>query len=238
MRLSALTVMVLLQLSCAQRVEMPGVVQLKPGETLPSIAGPMPGFGPFDNFSDALMAACPVILGKPHATAGRPTDEHFMLRWMLSEEYCAWLYYTPDHKYEMSMLVAGTTQQDSKKRTCRLPPTVNDARYSAESLGYVFVVHNHPYEQDLSAFDIRFIVAMAAEHGVVIKTRSGEVPISIVAFYSKSSDLEKATCDGFFQYIPGTGELFKWTNSPGKWTPEPSGKVVWIDATTYRIDRP
>ncbi len=42
----------------------------------------------------------------------------------------------------------------------------------AESLGYVFVLHNHPYENILSDFDIRFIVSMAAEHGVVVKTHT------------------------------------------------------------------
>jgi hypothetical protein len=129
----------------------------------------MPGFGPFDKFSDALIAACPVILSKPRAAAGRPTDENFRLRWMISQEYCAWLYYTPDHKYEMSLLVAGMIQDDPRKRTCRLPSVVIDDRYPPESLGYVFVLHNHPYENILSDFDIHFIVEMATEHGAIIE---------------------------------------------------------------------
>jgi hypothetical protein len=197
----------------------------------------MPAFGPFDTFSDALQAACPLLLSKPHATAGRPTDQNFRLRWLLSQEYCAWLYYTPDRKYEMSMLATGAVQDDSRKRTCGLPSVVDDPRYPPESLGYVFVLHNHPYENVLSDFDIQFIVAMAAEHGVVVKTHTGAIPISIVAFYSKSSEMNNPSCDGFFQYVPGTGELLRWTNSQGTWSHELTGRVVWLDATTYRIDR-
>jgi len=237
MRLNMLAAAVLLHFACAPRTPIPGVVQPGIGETLTSIPGPMPGFGPFEKFSDALMAACPVILSKPRATAGRPTDQNFKLRWMLSQEYCAWLYYTPDGKYEMSMLAAAPTQNDHSKRVCDLPSIVNDSRYPSGGLGYVFVLHNHPYENELSDFDIRFIVAMAAEHGITIKTNAGEVPISIVAFYSRSDNLENPSCDGFFQYIPGTGELFKWINSRGHWGSTTAGRVVWIDATTYRIDR-
>lgn len=195
MRSPTFTAMVLLGLACASRGPIPGVVRAGFGETLTSIPGPMPGFGPFEKFSDALMAACPVILNQPNATAGRPTDQHFQLRWMLSEEYCAWLCYTPDHKYEMSMLAAGKIQDDSQKRTCRLPPIVNDPRYSPKSLGYVFVLHNHSYENKLSDLDIRFIVDMAAKHGVAIKTKSGEVPISITA-QSRREALLRATLGG------------------------------------------
>jgi hypothetical protein len=137
----------------------------------------------------------------------------------------------------MSMLAAAAAQNDPGKHVCDLPPTVNDSRYPPGSLGYVFVLHNHTYENELSDFDIRFIVDMAAHHGVVVKTHTGNVPISIVAFYSNSSDLENPACDGFFQYIPGTGELLKWVNSRGTWKSESTGKVVWINATTYRIDR-
>jgi hypothetical protein len=237
MRLGAFAVVLLLWSGCSPSKAISGVVQPEPGERLTSIPGPMPAFGPFDTFSDALQAACPLLLSKPHATAGRPTDENFRLRWALSQEYCAWLYYTPDHKYEMSMLATGAIQDDARKRTCGLPTVVDDPRYPPESLGYVFVLHNHPYENVLSDFDIRFIVAMAAEHGVVVETSTGVIPISIVAFYSRSRDLENPTCDGFFQYIPGTGELLRWTHSQGSWSHELMGRVVWLDATTYRIDK-
>jgi len=60
-------------LGCTGPKPIPGVVQPAAGERLDSIPGPMPGFGPFPNYSDALMAACPLILGKSHALAGRPS---------------------------------------------------------------------------------------------------------------------------------------------------------------------
>ncbi len=49
--------------------------------------------------------------------------------------------------------------------------------------------------------------------------------------------MKNPTCDGFFQYIPGTGELLKWTHSRGAWVHELTGRVVWLDSETYRIDR-
>jgi hypothetical protein len=138
----------------------------------------------------------------------------------------------------MSMLAAAAVQNDPNKSVCDLPSIVDDPRYAPESLGYVFVLHNHPYENLLSRFDIHFIVKMAAEHSVVVKTRAGEVPISIIAFFSNSDALEHPRCDGFFQYIPGTGELLRWSHSEGNWTHRITGRVVWTDATTYRIDKP
>ncbi|MBN9685303.1 hypothetical protein JYJ93_22925 [Corallococcus sp. NCSPR001] len=197
----------------------------------------MPAFGPFDSFSDALQAACPLILGKPQATAGRPTGQNFQLRWRLSREYCAWLYYTPDRKYEMSMLAAGAMHDDPQKRTCDLPSSVDDARYAPNSLGYVFVLHNHPYDNVLSDRDIRFIVDMAIEHGVSVKTHAGEIPLSIVAFFSLSDGLEHPPCDGFFQYIPATGELLRWLRGDDGWGRQIIGRVEWLDGERYRIQR-
>lgn len=236
MRPQLLMIVAVLGLGCSAPKISLGILHLGPGETLSSVPGPMPGFGPFSNFSDALLAACPLILGKPHARAGRPTDENFRLRWQLSQEYCAWLYYTPDDTYELSMLVASTMQPDPRLRTCDLPSRVDDRRYAPERLGYVFVLHNHPYENALSKSDIRFIVSMAAEHEVAVKTRSEVVPISIIAFYSNSTDSERLNCDGFFQYVPGTGELLKWTPRQGHWTPEQIGTVTWTAPGVFRID--
>lgn len=225
-------------LACSPPRPIPGVVQPHLGEELKSIPGPMPGFGPFPSFSAALIAACPMILEKPQATAGRPSDPNFRLRWQLSREYCAWLYYTPDHQYELSMLTASAVQDDPHKRKCRLPPVVDDQRYPQGSLGYVFVLHNHPFADILSEPDIRFIVSMGALHGWAVETKTGKVPLATVAFFSNSNDFEHPTCDGFFEYIPVTGELLKWTvDSQGEWRKELTGTVTWTDESTYRIDR-
>lgn len=198
----------------------------------------MPGFGPFSSFSDALIAACPLILEKPHATAGFPSAQDFQLRWRLSKEYCAWLYYTPAHQYEMSMLATNVVQDDARKRSCALPAIVDDPRYPSDSLGYVFVLHNHPFEDTISENDIRFVVSMATLHGLEFKTETGSVPLSIVAFFSDSGDVERPRCGGFFQYIPKTGEVLKWTTSgPGRWHKRQSATVTWTSETRYRIDR-
>ncbi|WP_239014728.1 hypothetical protein [Archangium violaceum] len=206
-----------------------------PGERLSRIPGPMPGFGPFQNYSDALLSACPLILEKPHATAGRPDDPNFDLYWRLSTEYCAWLYHTPDGNYELSMLAASAVQDDSKKRRCDLPAFVEDPRYPAEGLGYVFVLHNHPYTDTLTELDIRFIVDMGRIHGFEVQTKKQKVPLSIVAFFSNN---KPPRCDGFYQYAPLTGQILKWTvDERGMWDRKSTATVIWTDSESYRIEK-
>ncbi|PTL82126.1 hypothetical protein [Vitiosangium sp. GDMCC 1.1324] len=194
----------------------------------------MPDFGSFDNYSDALLAACPLILKQPNAVAGRPSDPNFRLHWQNSREYCAWIYLTPDGKYEMSMLATNYTQDNPLLRQCRLPPDVEHSRYSADQIGYVFAVHNHPYPDELSDGDIRFIVDQGLKHGFYIETEGRKIPLGIVAFFSNSL---AATCDGFYQYIPATNELLKWTpEAEGHWRSDVIGEVLW-DNGDYRIKR-
>ena len=81
----------------------------------------MPGFGPFDSRMEALHAACPLISRSLARWRGTRSDQNFEVRWRMASEYCAWLYFTPDQKYEMSMLVEDTSQDDLLKRSCRLP---------------------------------------------------------------------------------------------------------------------
>ncbi|RKH11075.1 hypothetical protein D7X74_26175 [Corallococcus sp. CA047B] len=198
----------------------------------------MPGFGPFDTFSDALVAACPLILSKPHATAGRERAQDFRVRWRISKEYCAWLYYTPAGKYEMSMLTDQSEQDElDRRKSCLLPETVDDARFPMGSIKYVFALHNHPYEGRLSDGDIRMIVSMGRTHEWVVEVGGKKVPLSVVAFFSNSDDLGQPSCDGFFQYIPVNGELKKWTgDGSGGWRQELLGTVTWQDEEHYRID--
>src|SRR5688572_28636892 len=87
----------------------PDIVRPPPGgPSLEKIPGPM--LGPFDSPEDALIAACNKILSKPHATAGRKDHPHFEVRWRVSSEYCAWMYYTPDEKYVVSKLTDQTSE--------------------------------------------------------------------------------------------------------------------------------
>ena len=198
----------------------------------------MPDFGPFQTYSDALLAACPKILSLPHAVASRPSDPNFELRWSLSKEYCAWIYYTPDGLYEMSMLTTRPFQDDPRRKRCDLPSLVQDSRYSDDSLGYVFVVHNHPVGNELSHDDIRFIAGQGSIHGFMVKTHEREVPLGIVAFFART-DMGKAICAGFFIYMPVTGEISKWTaDEHGNWKKEPYGKVTWKNASDFDVERP
>lgn len=174
----------------------------------------MPGFGPFDSFADALIAACPLILSQPRATAGRRGEQGFDVRWRVSAEYCAWMYYTPDDKYEMSMLVESVDPlplSENEERTCRLPTFVDDRRYPPHSLKYVYLLHNHPSPITLSATDVRAIANVAKVHGEFVETKEGRIPVSVIAFFANSYSPTSPACDGFFEYSMTSADLFKWS---------------------------
>lgn len=197
----------------------------------------MPGFGPFSNYSDALLAACPFILDKPNATAGKPDDPNFRLRWQLSTEYCAWLYHTPAGNYEMSMLAQSVAQDNPRKRRCDLPETIDDPRYPSDSLGYLFVLHNHPFMDSLTEEDIRFIVSLGRIHGFEFKTSEHTIPISIVAFYSSSLE-HPSHCGGFYQYAPLSGHIFKWViTAQGGWERQAIATVTWTSPESYILKK-
>lgn len=224
---------------CSTPQSIEGVVRPNPGEPLlERLPGPMPGFGPFDSYSDALLAACPRILSKPNATAGRVQEQDFPLRWRISREYCAWLYYTPAHKYEMSMLTDQSRSDDlDRRKSCVLPALVEDQRYPPDSLKYVFALHNHPYAATLSDDDIRSIVSKGLVHGFESETRNGKVQLAVIAFFSNSNDSEHPSCDGFFQYIPLKSQLLKWTNTRGGWRCQQTGTVRWLNEVDFRIEK-
>jgi hypothetical protein len=195
----------------------------------------MMDFGPFDDSSDALSAACSLILSKPNASVGHIKDPELALR--VSTEYCAWMYYTPDDKYRMSMLTDQSDADDiqKKKRTCRLPSFVDDPRYQPWDLKYIFALHNHPFGGPLSLRDMRKIISLANFHEWVVETKGGKVPIAIIAFFSRS-DRDHPSCDGYYQYTPETRALQEFSKTPDGWLRKELGTVTWINSTTYRIN--
>lgn len=210
----------LLGLGCSAPKSIEGVWRPGPGEDSEHIPGPMKNFGPFDSYADALKAACPLILSKPNATVGYLQDANPDLARRTATEYCAWLYYTPEHQYEMSMLTDQSSPDDlvTGKSSCLLPTFVNDSRYASGDLKHIFALHNHPFGSKISPVDIRFIEQMASVHEWVIKTKSnGEIMLSIIAFFSRSKDPSAPTCDGFYQYTPSTRTMMMWTQTQGRW---------------------
>lgn len=223
---------------CSPPKPIPGVVRPGPGEPfLQSLPGPMPGFGPFESYTQALMAACPLILSKPNATAGRVGSQDFQIRWRVSSEYCAWLYYTPVHQYEMTMLTDQAEPNLGDRKMCFLPPLVDDPRYPPTSLKYIFALHNHPFQDRLSDNDINLIAQMGLLHGFENDTRDGKVRLAIIAFFSSSNDFESPTCDGFFEYVPATTEMVKWVHSQDDWRMEQVGLVKRQANGKYIIER-
>lgn len=125
--------------------------------------------GPFDSYGDALIAACNKILSKPHATAGRKDHPHFEMRWRVSSEYYAWIYYTPDDKYVVSKLT-DQTHVDPALRSPVGPPVPEEAEdesivfpeFSAE-FPIIIGEKGSPYELD--GVTLRALMVAAAENG-------------------------------------------------------------------------
>ncbi|MFY0572041.1 hypothetical protein ACN28E_50565 [Archangium lansingense] len=232
-----LLVTLLVGLGCSAPRPIEGVWRPGPGEDPDHIPGPMKNFGPFDSYADALKAACPLILSKPNATVGYLQDLNPELAARTSTEYCAWLYYTPEHKYEMSMLTDLSQPDDlvTHKKTCVLPTYVNDSRYAPGELKYIFALHNHPFGGTLSLSDYRFIEQMAYHHAWEVETRNGKVRLAIIAFFSRSKAPAAPTCDGFYQYVPATRVVTTWVQTQGRWKMTKHEILEWLNDKTYRL---
>jgi hypothetical protein len=212
----------------------PDIVRPAPGAPLlTSIPGSL--LGAFDSYNEALFATCQRILEKPHSSAGRqPSDlalreeqDAFKLRWRISTEYCAWMYYTPDGKYVVSKLTDQTKPQPSDERKrCFLPSAVDDPRFPPGSIKYIFVVHNHPNDTPISKDDVIYIVAQGLKHGFNIQTKDGNLRLSIIAFFSNSH--ANPTCDGLYIYSPEAGRILKYTRNQSQWRCEQTHIVEWL----------
>lgn len=231
---------VLLAWACTTAPSPPpeGVVRFDPKNLPPSVPGPMPNFGPFDSRWDALLAACPLILSQPRATAGRKDDTSFSTHWRVSTEYCSWLYYTPAEKYEMSMMVESTDSippDDQGERFCKLPAFVNDERFPPRKLKHLYILHNHPaVPTSISKEDIGAVIKLARIHGKFVETSEGRIPVGIVAFYSNSYAPSPPSCDGILEYRWGSTEVVRWTrDEQGVWRREKAGTVTWLNESTF-----
>jgi hypothetical protein len=222
--------------ACAPSPPPPGVVRFDSRNIPHDLEGPFPNFGPFDTRWDALLAACPLILSQPNATAGRMGDTSYDVRWRTSNEYCAWLYYTPDDKYEMSLLVESTEPAFSnRERRCKAPAFVHDKRYPQSSLKHLYFLHNHSaVPTNLSDYDIAAVVRIAQIHGSFVETREGKIPVSIIAFISNSYVPQPSSCDGFYEYSHGSAEVTRWIpGSHGQWQKTKAGTVTWHNETKF-----
>jgi hypothetical protein len=213
----------------------PDIVPLPPGEArLESLPGPM--LRSFDSYAEAVTAACERIFQKPRSSAGRkppPTalrEEQvaFDLRWQVSTEYCGWMYYTPDDKYEISRRTNQTrTDPTGKSKNCLSPSEVVDSRYPPGSIKYIFVLHGHPFDTPISEDDVRFIEYQGSLHGFNPRTKDGELRISIVAGFSNDDGFP--ACDGFYLYSAQTRRILKWSRNQDSWTCEQTHVVDWND---------
>ncbi|HZI11010.1 MAG TPA: hypothetical protein VE153_11525 [Myxococcus sp.] len=188
-RLRHLASSVLLAAACATPGPNPDVVHPPPGQTLTSVPGPLPGFGPFTHVSAAILAACPVIMRQPHAVIPVPrSHQDFSLYWRTASEYCAWLYSADGEHVEMSLLATSPIQDAPSRRRCDLPAHVADTRRPQASLAYLVMLHNHPGGESLSLPDLYAIVGMARVHGATTLFQGQQVSISIAAFFGRERE--------------------------------------------------
>ncbi|HZH78399.1 MAG TPA: hypothetical protein VEY88_20390, partial [Archangium sp.] len=115
-----------------------------------------------------------------------------------------------------------------ERKSCLLPTFVSDARYAARDLKHIFALHNHPFGSVISPEDGQFIEKMASTHEWAIQTKKhGEILLSIIAFFSNSKDPAAPTCDGFYQYIPSTRTMARWTQTQGEWKQDILAPNLW-----------
>lgn len=179
----------------------------------------------FSSYPSALLGACQKILSKPGASAGPRGQSGFDARWRVGTEYCAWIYSTPDGKYVLSKLTDQTEVRLAEQgKRCLLPSHVDDPRFPADSIQYIFALHNHLYDDPLSKDDLSFILKQGFVHGFEHETADGSIRLSAVAFFSNEPAAPR--CDGFYQYIPLTGQVLKWTRTT-QWECRQTHQVEW-----------
>lgn len=219
---------------CTSAPPPKGVVRY-PQKRSEQLEGPFPGQGPFETYWEALLAACPLILSQKNATAGYEGDQKFEVRWGLSKEYCAWLYYTTDDKYELSYVVESAEPiRNNYERGCRAPAFVSDKRYLPSSLRYLYFLHNHPsIPTNISEQDVLTVVQIANMHGGFVETKEGKLPVGVIAFVSNSYIARPDSCDGFYEYTHGSTEVVRWSpDEEGRWRRVKAGTVIWNTTKT------
>ncbi len=227
---AAVRLSVLLATACTAPRPSPYVVHAKPGETLTSVPGPMPDFGPFTRVSDAILTACPVIMSQPDALIPVPADhQNFSVYWRTAEEYCAWLYSIDDAHVEMSLLATSPVQGDPSRRRCDLPAYVSDSRHPQSAVAYLVMLHNHPGGDSISLPALYAIAGMARTHGPTTQFQGKEVSISIAAFLGRARD-GKPECAGFYHYVPArSDEILRYTVDENGLTRKAVARVGWSD---------
>ncbi|WP_224362042.1 hypothetical protein [Hyalangium versicolor] len=147
-----------------------------------------------------------------------------------STEYCAWIYFTPKGKYEISFIATPEAQNTKGPRFCSLPQFVIDPRYVDDevepdkNIKYAIAIHTHPSPTVFTQEDIRYIVE--TEHRFQrIRHDNGRFRLGVVAFFSRE-ERDTPACDGFFEYSTAGDTIQIVTRSEnGEWQNRDYAKV-------------
>lgn len=217
--------------SCTVAPALPPDVVVIPSERPPpgyeyALPAPLKG-GPFPTYFDAMVHACPRLMSLPGAFKRKVSLKRFGDLYVQyarddSTEYCAWIYYTPEGTYEISLIATPEEQGGGNSRQCTLPRRVIDPRYAHKSaypdarIKYAIAIHSHPSPRIFSQEDIIYIVEMERYLRETLHD-NGEFRLGIVAFFSRE-DRDEPSCDGFFFYNTSARTIQMWTaGEDGGW---------------------
>lgn len=78
---------------------------------------------------------------------------------------------------------------------------------------------------------------MGLEYGFKVPVAGREIYIGIIAYFS-NGPYDQPACDGFFQYIPLTAKITRWSqNGKGQWNRENYGDVISTGGRDFKIIR-
>ncbi|MFY2560684.1 hypothetical protein ACN469_23980 [Corallococcus terminator] len=188
-------------------------------ETFPGL-----GIGPYKDYLEALVEACHYVQAKPAEREG-PS--------------CLWLYYSREQPYFMGRLSKPLKVDPERDSTsCLLPWRLDDPRYPPGSSRNTTVLYGGVHGSELSEDELYFMVLEGDRHGIENESGRGSAWLSIALTIARNA--RTPSCDGFHEYIPITGQVFRRMRSAEGWRCEVTGEVRWEDAklTVKRMRRP
>jgi hypothetical protein len=159
-----------------------------------------------------------------------------------STEYCAWIYYTPQNNYDLSLIATPDSQSEADRRFCNLPRRVIDARYVDGTgypdarIQYAIAIHTHPSPRIFTQEDIIYIVEMEQYLRETLHD-NGQIRLGMAAFFSRE-DRDEPSCDGFFFYRTSARTIQMWTkNENGAWQSRDVATVSYKrNPATHKLD--
>lgn|GEM_PF-3868983 len=182
------------------------------------------GIGPYKDYLEALLESCHYVHAKQAEGEG-PS--------------CLWMYYSVEKPYFIGRL-SKPLKGDSERQgaSCLLPWSLDDPRYPPGSSRLTTAVYKGVHGSELSEEELYFMVLEGERHGLASGPDRAPALLSIALTIARNARMP--SCDGFHEYIPITGQIFRRMRSAEGWRCEVTGEVSWVDSklTVKRMRRP